>query len=432
MLAAAGAGITFAAIPSIGLQVALVIGLSASTLSLLMARAGRQLDPAWVIVSLLYLVSPIGGIVRQAGLGISTVALVVLAPAPFVLMTLFARSDSRAQLIRLTPFALLVLYAGLSLAWTPSPGPGVEKLFVVILTSFVPAAFVLVLVTGPDRVSWWLIAVVSLLSALALIVLGEYSPLYPDRLSVFGDNPIWTGRAAFLGALVLMFGPFRWVVRAVGIPVLVAAGLLTVSLGPAIGLAMGVLAGVVVALFRASRANRRVFPAAVGLGLLCGFGLIFVLGDAFSGSGSIFSKVFVSDPNVAGRATFLGASVQLFLQAPLQGIGIGGFAATGLSAYPHNMVVEIAAELGVLGLLAYALWLGLALRAALRSPLLTALLVATTFYSLFSGSLASNVEFWLVSALAIAMVPISRRSSQSSPLERSTHETGLDAAAPAS
>jgi hypothetical protein len=40
--------------------------------------------------------------------------------------------------------------------------------------------------------------------------------------------------------------------------------------------------------------------------------------------------------------------------------------------------------------------------------MLMALLVSTGIFTLFSGSLASNVEFWLCSAFAVARFPLGR------------------------
>ena len=65
----------------------------------------------------------------------------------------------------------------------------------------------------------------------------------------------------------------------------------------------------------------------------------------------------------------------MFLDAPLFGAGIGGFAGAG--EYPHNLVAEVAAELGFVGVLLLLLWFGLALRGAARSPVLVALVVST-------------------------------------------------------
>jgi O-antigen ligase len=119
-----------------------------------------------------------------------------------------------------------------------------------------------------------------------------------------------------------------------------------------------------------------------------------------------------NDPNTTSRATYLGASLQLFLKAPVLGVGFGGFAATGLDLYPHNLVAEVASELGSLGMLVLLVWFGMALRGAARSPILVALVIATGTFTLFSGDLAGNGEFWMFSALAVAMLPVGAMRAQ--------------------
>ena len=72
------------------------------------------------------------------------------------------------------------------------------------------------------------------------------------------------------------------------------------------------------------------------------------------------------------------------------------------------MVAEILSELGLVGFFVFVSWFVLALRGAARSPITVALLAASSVYFLFSGSLASNVEFWLFSGLAVARLPLGR------------------------
>ena len=57
-------------------------------------------------------------------------------------------------------------------------------------------------------------------------------------------------------------------------------------------------------------------------------------------------------------------------------------------------------------------WLAMALRGAARSPILVALLVGTGTFAMFSGDLAGNGEFWMFSALAVAMLPIGGRGAK--------------------
>jgi O-antigen ligase len=141
---------------------------------------------------------------------------------------------------------------------------------------------------------------------------------------------------------------------------------------------------------------------------------VFVLGNAlFGGEDSLLASAVVNDPNVTGRAGFLDASLGLFLRSPFLGVGLGGFESTGLILYPHNLIAEIGAELGLAGLIALAAWLVLAVRGALGTPILVALLASTFVFALFSGSVASNTEFWLVSALAVAHLPARTRARSS-------------------
>ena len=429
-LAAAIAGsLVCVALPSVGLQIAFAVGMCLLVLSIVAMRMKRTLNPAWVVVALVYLVAPVGAVVGGLGLGVSTIALLVAMPAPFVVVAGLRDPDARLRLVRLTPFVVLVLFAGLSLLWSPRDGIGFEKLALLILTGLVPAGYLLVLTTRPERIAWWLVAVAAMVLAISVIVLGERSPLYPDRVSVFGDNPIWTARALFIGALVMLFGPFPWVARLVTVPILVVAGLLTASLGPAVGLVIGTLAGVTVALHEASRARRTVRPAAVVVTLLCSLAIVVAIADALGGGRSLTAQVFGNDPNVVGRATLLATAVPMFLASPLEGMGLGGFAVSGLATYPHNLVVEIGTELGILGLAAYGAWLLVALVGASRSPLVMALVVATALFSLFSGSLASNVEFWLFTAIAVAIIPIRRDLQRAVATQEATDESRLDVVA---
>ena len=82
------------------------------------------------------------------------------------------------------------------------------------------------------------------------------------------------------------------------------------------------------------------------------------------------------------------------------------------------MLFEIAAELGILGVLIVVPWVVFAVLGAAGSPILMALVVATGLFTLFSGSLASNVEFWLCSAFAVARFPLVAAAQRRAPSTR--------------
>ena len=153
-------------------------------------------------------------------------------------------------------------------------------------------------------------------------------------------------------------------------------------------------------------AGRESWPGAfLGVGFAIGATVAVTVASTATPTTS-FATV-VNDPNVTSRALYLDLSSQLFVASPIFGNGLGTFASLGAAdLYPHNIVAEIAGELGVAGLALLFAWFLLALRAAARSPLLMSLVVATAAFSLFSGSIAGNAEFWIFTGIAVAMTAI--------------------------
>jgi hypothetical protein len=304
-------------------------------------------------------------------------------------------------MVLLAPLAVLGLYALVTVAWSPAAPYGMEKLTLWAFNGLVPAVAVVALASTGRPTSWRLILAASVLYALALVFLGEKWEQGLLRQTLLGQNPIWAARAVLTGGIIAVLGPFPVIVKIVVTPFLVLAGAMTLSLGPLVGMILGVIAGLTVLAYRRdqSELGARRSPVAVPLlAVALGVSVVVVMSGALEG----ILGPLGSDQNVAARSGYLEASLPLFLQAPLFGIGIGGFSAVGIELYPHNLVAEIAVELGMVGLLALGVWVFMAPRAAASSPLLLGLVVGTGAFALFSGSLGSQTEFWLFSALAVA------------------------------
>ena len=400
-----GCGAFVAVAPGVTVRVGLPAAAALLVAATVVARADRILDAGWVIVLELYLIGPVGALLSRAGLPLVMTPVVALAPLPFVATAFWTRDAARRALILLGPLCALWALAALSLLWSPDREAGTSKLVLSLLTGLVPAAWVLVLAGARGRVAWGLIAAVALVSAAGLIVFGVASPTYPGRPTLFDANPIWAARAIFIGALVALFGPFPRLARAAAVPVMVVAGLLTVSLGPFLGLVAGAWAGIGETLRCRPAARPALLAAWILVGAAVAALVLVGLTGAVEPASPLLSRV-LDDPNATSRGTFLQVAAEIFARSPVLGSGLGAFASTGLDAYPHNLVAEIASELGVLGLAAVASWLVLALRGAAGSPLLVALLVASAVYTLGSGSMASNTEFWVISAVAAARLPV--------------------------
>ena len=409
-------GVGTAALPSFSIQVAVLGVACLLAVTLALSRLDRTLDGSWVIVAAIYLVGPAGAILLAAGIGLSVVAAIVGAFLPFAVAAVILRPAARPRLALIAPLLLLLVFATASLSWSPDASYGADKLNVWILAGLIPAIFILALVPASPTIDWRPITVAAVLTALAMIAFGVDSPTYPGRPSLFGANPIWESRALFIGAIVVLFAPLPRPFKLVLVPLIVYAGILPVSRGPAIGFLLGICAGGAEKLRTFDRHDRRIQLAWAGIGITTALGIVAAFG-LFDRVSTILSS-FLAEPDVTSRASYITAATQLFQTHPFLGAGLGAFAATGLDTYPHNLLFEILAELGILGVLLVVPWLLFAIRGAAGSPILMALLVATALFTLFSGSLASNVEFWLCSALAVARFPLIRRRTASVRRER--------------
>jgi len=108
----------------------------------------------------------------------------------------------------------------------------------------------------------------------------------------------------------------------------------------------------------------------------------------------------------------------------LVGVGTGGYAsiATTGALYPHNIVLEIGSELGILGLLAFAAFvisvivrlLGLLARggeSAGWSGLLLTLFMFSLVNAQFSGDVPYNSGLWLWGGIAGGLAAAARAGS---------------------
>jgi branched-subunit amino acid transport protein AzlD len=406
---AAAAGVLVAVSNSLMLQLAAIGALTVLLIALALTRAGVVLNAVWPIVAWLYLLGPIGSGAALLGFDLSPGVVVLLGIAPFPIFAAVARPRILWALAQLLPIAVLAAIAILSLAWSSDPAYGMSKLALWLTTCILPAAFIVMLARA-TTVSWRFIAGIGFAYAVILILFGADTATYPGRATIFGANPIWIARAAVIVSIVGVFGPFKPRTRLLLLVTGTVGALMTGSLGPLAGLVAGILAGAAVEVRRRGWGDWRTLVA-----MICLLGVAAMLLVVVT-LGLLDPAVddALRDPNNLSRGTFLGVAARLFSASPLIGTGFGGFASTGLDVYPHNLVAEVASELGLLGLLALAAWILVVLRASIRSALFTALIVTTFVFSMFSGSIAGNAEFWFFSALAVGVVPMTGLSLKSS------------------
>ncbi|HEY6962930.1 MAG TPA: O-antigen ligase family protein [Gaiellaceae bacterium] len=277
-----------------------------------------------------------------------------------------------------------------------------------------------------DRVDLWAIValLVSAAGAFALVrgVVGGHATVgVGGRLALTGsDSPIGLSRDAARGLILAVYllmagsGPTRRLLAIAAIPLLTIAFVSGGSRGPLLGLLAGLAAFLAYAL-RDPRARRRVllvFVAAVVS--------VPVVGQLAPGQdvGRTFSILTGSEGGLSsnGRSQLWSAAWNAFSSHPLLGIGTGSFHALGgVELYPHNLLLEAAAEWGIVGLALVAITvaaagktLSRALRAAAPSEqpqaaLVLGLFAAAVVNSMFSGDVTDNAAVWFAGGLAVGI-----------------------------
>ncbi|MAG21026.1 MAG: hypothetical protein CMF77_02550 [Candidatus Marinimicrobia bacterium] len=350
---------------------------------------------------------------------------------------------SRKVLYSFSVFCLLLAFSGF---YTPSPLYGWIKIAsycVFGMTLFlVPIVLVKTCRDSVRVLNYYkvllLIVAFGLAGALLYLFLQGGLKTYLIRVSVLGANPIPISRnlailASMLIVLVLRQGglsQLSW------IPLLLITllGLVsTGSRGPLLSLFLGVV--VYTVFFEPQRRLKLLLYS------LLAFGVVLVLllllpesltmrylqvleGDVVVVTGGVKRM-----STIAMRLEFWQMSIASFLadiRHMLFGIGSGGFSSLFIwrdfKWYPHNMFMEVTAELGLFGLISYFTFLLLAARTILNSrphqgfsiqtSLWLVALLVMFFAAQFSGDLNNNRGFLLLLAMAMTSAKADEASAE--------------------
>lgn len=327
-----------------------------------------------------------------------------------------------------TGLGLLML---LGLTRTPAPIYGGDKTQLYWMSNLaLLTASILLLArepgeTGPPREArLFLRVLLGIEIGLALgAVWNFFTQFYPfhDRLTAWGLNPIWVARHAGLGILVaLVLAALRllrrrwlWFLLPLFGWVFVEAG----SRGPALALAAALVLWFLSAPLSTSARRRRL----LGVGLV-GLALLALLAIELTGREHATGQQLSNQV----RLWLLRAAREALSGISLFGVGTGGFSALlGLPDarwYPHNLLLEVLLENGLLGLAlvlgligaTYAGWRrwGRVLRgragggdeATLRRGV-GALFLFAVLCAQFSGDIWVNEWVWAFAGVVSAWVP---------------------------
>ena len=261
---------------------------------------------------------------------------------------------------------------------------------------------------------------------------------YQRTTSLFADSSIY-GRQLVVAMVVLVAA--LWLARIAiwaGVALLAFLGValyFSYSQSSMVALVVGVLG---VSLIAADRLNRRVLLIGTAVIVIAAVAIVFtsVRGDS--------AQRFTS-----GRSTLVQGTWRVFVDHPIVGVGVGaqpkasreraGSLRNKDKNASHTAPLTIAAELGILGILAYVAFLAAAARLlliAFRENRALGLGLAGALLTLFVHSLFYSAFFedpltWTILAVAAAVVATDRVQAKAAELARPTiSPTGAGEPAP--
>jgi O-antigen ligase len=382
--------------------------------------------------------------------GVLAVVLLARLPrhGPFLPSTVagpFGRT-SRSVLLAATALGLVLV---LNLPRSPRPGYGATKTLGYLSFDLVPMGLILLFVTTRRELARLVtaIAVIGVLTA----VLTEVYTLVTFK-SPFGDGLIRFDQVDFHGLRVYggvffarraSFGALAAAVLAYRLRSRPAARLAAASVvfvwvvialagrGPFVAFTFGLLLFVALArrLSRAAPTDRRpalVLPVLLLVGIVA-FGAVTL-------PERLQSRYGVSQAQSELRLyryRFYANAWGVFVSHPLTGVGTGGWRSyyhgpdqEVENVYPHNIVLELAAETGLAGLVPFLLMIGVAVRAGVRlyrdreasaddrrwAAWGLSLLFVALLNALVSGDIQINDLVWASVAVVAVVTSISQRA----------------------
>jgi O-Antigen ligase len=304
-----------------------------------------------------------------------------------------------------------------SLAWTSAPAYGEEKVTTFLSVTMLAIGAPFFLVERWDDVRRFFAWTVAIAIPVAILALSNPAR---DTGRLAGDNTIGTSRLLCMAALILALGALggaRWrMLRVAPAIAFVAIAAAVGSRGPILSFGLALVVTLAAWLLRTPRKLAPVLAvAAVSVAVVPFVSLPATSSERLASA--------ARDPIAAFRENdrhFLAdQAMKLIERAPVRGAGVGAFSTVNPTAkWPHNLFLELWAELGLAALLVVTAAIAAALaglfRTAWRLPAhepghaLAYILLAVFVFNLLavqvSGNLNDNRQFWGMLSLASLVV----------------------------
>jgi O-antigen ligase len=362
-----------------------------------------------------------------------------------VAAVVLTRSRSRRRPLRSAFASPLVLFScglfALMLARLPASTDGAYgsfKLQLFLISNLTLLAAGIVLGRHQEKIELYLLLTLAIDALSGILIVQQFGaggagPT--DRFGLPDQNVIALGLQGAEGLMIATYfvvrGRRRWqqIVATSLLPVTLVALLASGSRGPVLGGAAG-LVTLLVLLARTRGAALRI----VLMTLLVAASFIVVVHLVPSGALSrSLSTITGTRSGLAsnGRDQLWTAAWTTFADHPTLGVGTGSFATVARrevcpgpgcrDRYPHNILLEAAAELGILGALLVIGILVSGARAILRAYhsnpfgpacIVFALFTASTVTAMLTGDIAGDHGLWLDGGIGVGLLLTASRSGQ--------------------
>jgi O-antigen ligase len=336
-------------------------------------------------------------------------------------------------------FGALAAMTAVSYLYSPAPSYGWDKLTRFLVISGILFFAPLVLIRKTDDLRHFTLAMLicAILLSIKLLYGINDASLFDPTGHLTSESrevtQIGAGQAVGFGLLWLLFCThysLRRLSLLIAVPLLCAALIASVARGPILFFVAVLVPFLCLRGVRAAVTATNVWlPVLLG-GLLAFAASLDWLQQQESAQAKFATKRAEIEEVLSGsstptytagrRLTLYRWALEMFAQKPLTGWGLGGWSYYALDrdipAYPHNLVLEIAAEEGVMGLAALGtlfLTVFLALRRIWRSSPDLSFIAPVFAFSLLatmtSGDINVNRPLWLWCGVIFALAGIVRR-----------------------
>ena len=332
----------------------------------------------------------------------------------------------------------------LTLLVNSSTGAGIEKALRFIVLVVAPYFIARLVLTDTCRLRRFIYTILLASSLLALLAFASLvAPEYAggallreafgqDRLTFIEANPIQLSMFFMFGALAYIgsmpgLGTRAKLLAGAMFVIMVYMTFHTGSRGPTVAVLAALMSMFSISLIK--RSYRHLLPVVFGLFIVGTLSYLVYFSDIESvlGIESWIKLRFqgllwpMEDSSIHGRLVLFREAIDKFLDNPLRGAGTAG-----MEVYAHNMVLETAAELGVLGLVPLFLLLFLVLlrlakrvlasgESALNQDLIAVVALCGILLlteKQFSSSLPSHKDLFVLFAIIVNFPLLFRRPGQ--------------------